>query len=181
MPMIKHCAVCGSEIKVPIGRVKDKNYCSVACANADKFHRQRRTDVTDAGIIRMYLEYDMSGDKIAAHFNCSKSTICRRLRKLGLTKPAHGHEGRNGKRGTVFINGYPAVYAPTHHRAKSNGYVREHILVVERMLGRHLAKGEVVHHINEDKTDNRPVNLMVFPNNMAHMRHHWELRAVENC
>ena len=87
---------------------------------------------------------------------------------------------RNGKfayKGErIMLKGYPVVYAPEHHRAKSNGYVREHIVVAEKCLGRALADGEVIHHINEDKKDNRPENLVVFKSHSDHMKYHWMLR-----
>ena len=52
------------------------------------------------------------------------------------------------------------VKVPSHPRAKSNnGYVFEHILVMEEIIGRHLVHGENVHHKNGVKDDNRPSNL----------------------
>lgn len=72
----------------------------------------------------------------------------------------------NGKPALLNHGGYVKVYQPDHPRAKS-GWVLEHRLVAERILGRYLGTDEHVHHINGDKQDNQPENLEVM-NASAH-------------
>ena len=50
----------------------------------------------------------------------------------------------------------------------------EHRVVAEQMLGRKLKPGEVVHHIDGNKRNNSPDNLMVFSSQADHARYHAE-------
>ncbi len=98
---------------------------------------------------------------------------CTGVAARGENSP-HWRGGRAG-----HGSGYVLVMSPGHPRAKSPvPYVYEHIIVAEQTLGRFLEPGEVVHHINHVRDDNRPENLQVFPDNAAHMRHHAEERRA---
>lgn len=83
------------------------------------------------------------------------------------------NRGRRGsyKDGIVVISGYLYEYQPDHPNSTKKGYVAQHRLVAESKLGRMLNDYEVVHHIDKNKTNNNPKNLMVLTNS-DHMKLH---------
>ena len=78
----------------------------------------------------------------------------------------------------IKMGEYLCEFAPEHPRATTEGYVRTHILVAERKLGRYLRSDECVHHIDEDKYNNHPDNLMVFQTIADHSAFHKGVKAV---
>lgn len=76
--------------------------------------------------------------------------------------------------------GYVYLYAPEHPYRTKSGYIRRTRKVMESYIGRYILKGEVIHHINRIKDDDRIENLWLFPNDREHQKWHaWE-RSVEH-
>ncbi|MEI8129497.1 MAG: HNH endonuclease [bacterium] len=66
---------------------------------------------------------------------------------------------------------YNYAVVPNHPKAIKYGYVLEHRVIVENNLNRILNDDEVIHHINENKKDNRIENLEV-TSKSEHTSHH---------
>lgn len=90
---------------------------------------------------------------------CSKSCGLRAFHRANPGKYAGENSGRwkGGRR--TNRKGYVERYAPGHPEKQQTGYVFEHRLVMEQILGRPLAANEHVHHKNGQRDDNRPENL----------------------
>ena len=69
-------------------------------------------------------------------------------------------------------NGYILIYMPDHEKAFDNGCVYEHVLVAEKILGRHLKTQECVHHIDRNRINNQENNLIVFRTSEDHAKYH---------
>jgi len=100
--------------------------------------------------------------------NQHREKVVKTLRQGAGEKNAAWKGGKyTSKEGYVFVR------QPLHPLARGNGYVAEHRLVMEEILGRILERCEVVHHINGIKSDNRPDNLIVLTH-QTHAAEHWD-------
>lgn len=86
---------------------------------------------------------------------CSRSCARRFERAYYFGGRAPGWKGGRVRHSA----GYVWVWTPTHPRARTTPYVFEHILVMERLLGRYLEPNERIHHRNGRRDDNRPEDL----------------------
>lgn len=146
----------------------------------EKTTRQRarsseaRTIPLDEARLRRLAAQQMSCKEIGAVLGTSAEVVRERMVRLGIprlpakARPEHNHFWKGGR--TVDVDGYVLLRTPDHPYANHQGYVREHRLVMERMLGRFLEPGEVVDHRNGDKSDNDPSNLRLFSSNAKHLR-----------
>lgn len=104
---------------------------------------------------------------------CSMACRTENYRRMGvlLTGAPTGPKNPRWKGGRYRQDqDYVLVLVRDHPHADRHGYVREHRLVMEQVLGRYLEPGEVVHHRNHVRDDNRPENLELFGSNGEHKR-----------
>lgn len=157
------CAQCGSPTKVRPSR--PSRFCSKSCARTFRnltpdnpsFHR----DISGAanpmfGRGRFGTDNPMFG---------KRGPLCRHWKGGRKTRP----------------DGYVRVIAPEGHprpcEKKANGsYILEHRLVMERHIGRHLLASEVVHHLDENPSNNAIDNLVLLGSQSEHARLHQEKR-----
>lgn len=137
-----------------------------------------------------------STNEIGELLGIDGSNVYRFLKRIGFILRSHsdsvrlaivtgrmeiliGSKNSSWKGGkTRHSKGYVLIRNPTHHRSTKNGYVMEHVLVLEKKLGRSLKPNEIVHHINHKKTDNHPANLQVMTRSQ-HQRFHWKENRIE--
>lgn len=105
---------------------------------------------------------------------CTRACLGKyRTEHLTGTKAAHWKGGEKPNGGRVMW------HLPWHPGADSGGYVYRYRIVAELKLGRFLAPGEVVHHIDGNSENDHPDNIEVLPNQAEHARMHGRERTPE--
>lgn len=151
-PPLQKCEVC--ETSFP-AQGRKRRFCSRSCLLAALRKRNRR---------RCELCSSEFGFVDGRRRFCSKKCAVLGSRRNRADRAYNWKGGR-----TLAARDYVKVRAPDHPRAsKKHPYVLEHILVMERVLGRYLLPNEHVHHRNGRRDDNRPENLELWKGKHPH-------------
>lgn len=153
MKLIKKCP-CGKKFNTTTERLSDGRgkYCSRLC----QFKGIRRRLYIKCGNCKKEFEIRKSYKK--KNNFCSKECLSKGLSKRAsdnLVKWIKKNKGFDkqilGKKGyAISLDGYH-VY----------NRIKVHRIIMEKHLGRKLKSTEIVHHINENKLDNRIENLQI--------------------
>lgn len=78
---------------------------------------------------------------------------------------------------TRMLNGYVVIYRPEHPKAMKggnwDGYVYEHIVIAEKSQNTTILEGETVHHLDENRSNNSPENLLILRDSSHAKLHQW--------
>jgi len=126
---------------------------------------------------------------ISGYFDVNAETVRKFARKRGLSivKVAQKMENHPSWTGGTTVDRTGYILQRVHKDSEYGyliraiakrgatgedfaGYAPVHRIVMHDMLGRPLMKGEVVDHIDGDRTNNEPDNLRLFASNAEHLR-----------
>lgn len=121
------------------------------------------------------------GKRQAINEKCRILNCDNPVRSKGLCNAHYCRKRRTGNENSPRLRGLRGAGTKTSHGYRTIGQKYEHILIVEKILGKKLPKGAEVHHFNENKLDNYAANFVVCPNRAYHCLLHRRQRAMREC
>lgn len=166
------CNIIGAKSVITVRKILNERGIST---NHNQRLAQRSMNGMDEEEFERYLrsEYEKgrSINDISTEFNISVSGLRKYFIKYGIQRRGNTDFFKNNPsanpnwRGGVHLHeGYITVYCPNHPNTMHGKCVYEHQLVMEKHIGRYLKKGEVVHHIDGNKSNNDINNLLLLTN-----------------
>lgn len=110
--------------------------------------------------------------EMAKRFGCNRRHVRKAIAAFGILQKRWNWKGKNNpawRGGKTLSHGYVMVYAPDHPHRDRHNKVQKHRLVMEKKIGRLLKPLERVHHRDDNRQNNRPGNLHLYPSNAAHL------------
>ena len=109
---------------------------------------------------------------------CSHPCYSNSMRGVSIHRDVRGYKNSNWRGGKrIDKRAYVLIHTPYHPFCDSDGYVREHRLIMEKRIKRFLSSEEVVHHMNKNISDNRIENLSLMKrsdHNNLHLKEAWK-------
>jgi endogenous inhibitor of DNA gyrase (YacG/DUF329 family) len=167
MMEIVFCDRCGDFIEKPKHKVKKLNYCNRECAKGPRHQITKPCEECGKPVTRVRSQMRQY---VLCSLECSRAWSSRWLTGINieLNPDRMIPETRRKLRIARLDSGEGKTYTKIYSR-------HAHRVVAEQMLGRPLLPGEVVHHIDNNRRNNNPSNLIVFASQADHARHHQDL------
>lgn len=128
---------------------------------------------------KFYLKDRMSSGDIVDKYGCTRTTVCRHLRTLGIIRPESGSNSRNRNfKKKQHRGSYPVTFLPKHKRANNLGCVFDHVLEISKKLGYVPDRSTPIHHIDLDKENSNVTTLHLYKNQKKHHALHKQLDDI---
>ncbi len=156
------CLECGKQFEVYQSEVDrgGGKFCSTDCGYENKRNRVNVICAKCDVEFETRLYYLGRGGGKYCSLSCSNSNRASLLKghkqsdKHIQNRIKKGEDHYAWRGGMKIQNGYRFIKV-------GKGYKPEHRIIAEKALGRLLERGEIVHHFNGDRLDNRNKNLLV--------------------